>query len=306
MHRWKEKEGRKDGLWKEEVTVVGPYDFDRALRRMAFDPLNAVDLKKRSIRVPLFVNERAETAEVQALGTTENPRFIVRSDAENKDALLKKIYSIFKWDTPLIDVSRHFQNTALASLFCVFRGNPLVCEFDLYRSLTKSIIHQQLNLKFASAITERFVKTFGFAKDGVWFYPSPAAVAELEYCQLQTLQFSRRKAEYVIDTARLMTKGALNLTELVQKNDEEVIGILTNVRGIGRWTAESVLLFGLGRNNLLPAGDVGLKNAIKNYFSLPEKPTSAEIRKMATEWEPYQSYASLYLWESLGNHSKTG
>lgn len=294
-------------MWKEKVVVDGPYDFDRALRRLAFDPLVAADLKTRTLNVPLWVDGKPVTAEVKGMGSTGSPRFQVSGYGDPKEKVLARLAEIFKWDRPLSAVAEHFALTDLKPLFQLYRGNPFVCEFSVYRSLMKSIVHQQLNMKFANVLTERFAKTFGFQQQGVWFYPQAEKVAELPVDELRKLQFSQRKAEYVIDTSKMIVEGRLSLEKLKQMTDEEALKTLVNIRGVGKWTAESVLLFGMGREDLLPAGDVGIQNAVKKLHGYSEKPKAEWLREVGQkEWSPYRSYASQYLWESLGHHSVKG
>jgi DNA-3-methyladenine glycosylase II len=91
----------------------------------------------------------------------------------------------------------------------------------------------------------------------------------------------------------------LNLETLYEKSDEEIFDLLLPIRGIGRWTVECFLLFGVGRPNLLPAADIGLRNAIRNVYQLKEQPDEKTVRKMGDEWAPYCSYITLYLWDTL-------
>ena len=156
-----------------------------------------------------------------------------------------------------------------------------------------------MNLKFAFTLTHRFVTTYGWEKGGVWFYPSPEKVAGLTVEELRELQFSQRKAEYVIGIGQKVSSGELDLAKLAQHSDEEVIKELTKIRGIGPWTAQSFLLFGLGRPNLFPKADIGIQNAIKKLFQMEEKPTMDELDEFSAAWHPYLSYASLYLWRSI-------
>lgn len=291
-------------MWQEIVEVQGPYDIEKALPRIAFDPLSVVHIQEKSLKVPLLINEIPTVAHVRSCGTTEKPSFLICSREGPKSLVLTELTKIFKWDTPLAEVSNHFANTDIKVLFDRFAGTPLICDYDLYRALIKNIIHQQLNMKFAYTLTERFVKTYGFEREGIWFYPTPKKVAELSVEELRKLQFSQRKAEYVIGTSRRIVEGELVLKDLWEMNDEEVIETLVKIRGIGKWTAECVLLFGLGRENLLPVADVGIQNAVKKWYGYSEKPNPETIREQGDkEWSPYQSYASLYLWESLGNHT---
>nr|WP_249308746.1 DNA-3-methyladenine glycosylase [Lederbergia citrea] len=286
-------------VWQEKVEVVGPYNFDLALSRLAMDPLNIVDQKERTVRVPIYDHE-PEVALVQAIGTTEDPLFLVTGDnPSTKVNVLNKIHFILQWNTSLGDIHEHFTLTSLKEIFTSHRGTPIILDFSPYTTLIKSIIHQQVNMKFAITLTEQFVKTFGFNMDGVPFYPSPGTVAGLHPDQLRQLKFSQRKAEYIIDLSKQIYNGEFNLEELMHLPDEDVIKKLVKIRGIGPWTAQSFLMFGLGRSNLFPIADIGIQNAIKKLYGLDRKPTSEEMLQYSAEWHPYLSYASLYLWRSI-------
>ncbi|MEW8970962.1 MAG: DNA-3-methyladenine glycosylase [Mesobacillus sp.] len=285
-------------MWEEKVSISGPYDFDLALSRLALDPLHYVDIEKWLVKVPLVFKNKKIVAEVIGTGTLEKPEFLIRSD-DDKEMTLKRLYEIFQWNVELIHIHEHFQTTQLKDLFNEHYGTPLVLEFDPFSSLLKSIIHQQVNLKFAFTLTERFVKSFGEELDGVWFYPSPEKVAQLTVEELRELQFSGRKAEYVIGIAELAASAQLDFEKMKSKSDAEVAQELIKIRGVGPWTVENFLMFALGRPNLFPMGDIGIQNALKKYFNLEEKPTPAAMEKFKEPWNPYLSYASLYLWRSI-------
>lgn len=269
------------------------YDFDRALERLSLDPLHAIDLSDRSVRIPM---PEGNVAKVKAKGTSESPVFEIIDAIEEQMALIADIMHFNRSLEPVMD---HFLGTSLAHLFEEHKGTPLIREFSLYGSLMKSIIHQQLNLSFAHTLTSRFVQTYGEQKEGVWFYPAPETIAQLEPVNLRELQFSTRKAEYVIGLSRAIASGELVLEDLAKLEDDEVSARLVHYRGIGPWTAQSFLMFGMGRPNLFPIADIGLQNALKIQWGRPEKPKAEEILLHLPEWEPYLSYASLYLWRSV-------
>ncbi|MCP2033281.1 DNA-3-methyladenine glycosylase II [Planomicrobium sp. HSC-17F08] len=269
------------------------YDFDRALERLSLDPLHAIDLSDRSVRIPM---PEDNVAKVKAKGTSESPVFEIIDAIEEQMALIADIMHFNRSLEPVMD---HFRGTSLAHLFEEHKGTPLIREFSLYGSLMKSIIHQQLNLSFAHTLTSRFVQTYGEQKEGVWFYPAPETIAQLEPVNLRELQFSTRKAEYVIGLSRAIASGELVLEDLAKLEDDEVSARLVHYRGIGPWTAQSFLMFGMGRPNLFPIADIGLQNALKIQWGRPEKPKAEGILLHLPEWEPYLSYASLYLWRSV-------
>lgn len=269
------------------------YDFDRALERLSLDPLHAVDLTARCVRIPM---PEGNVAKIRAIGTSEDPVFEITDAAEEQVEL---IADLLHFNRSLEPVADHFQGTSLAHLFEEHKGTPLIREFSLYGSLMKSIIHQQLNLSFAHTLTSRFVQSYGEQKDSVWFYPNPDTIAQLEPLNLRELQFSTRKAEYVIGLSRAIASGELVLEDMAKLDDDEVTARLVHYRGIGPWTAQSFLMFGLGRPNLFPLADIGLQNALKIQWGRSEKPKAEEILLHLPEWSPYLSYASLYLWRSI-------
>jgi DNA-3-methyladenine glycosylase II len=280
--------------------MKGPYNFDLVLDRLSLDPLHHVDKEKRSVKVPLMIENEPIAAEVTATGTTEHPEFIINGiDGKHKEKAEERLAKIFQWHIPLEDIHTHFQNTELKAIFDEHYGTPVVLDFDPYGCLLKCIIHQQLNLSFAFTLTKRFVETFGFQKDGVWFYPRPETVAALTVEQLRELQFSGRKAEYAIGLSKEITEGRLNLEELAEESDEMVMKKLIKIRGIGPWTVQNFLMFGLGRPNLFPKADIGLQNALKKLYKLEAKPTHEQMDEYMLGWDPYLTYASLYLWRSI-------
>lgn len=283
------------------LTVSPPYNFDLVLDRLALDPLNSVDIENRTVKVP-FYGEENEVLTVTATGSTDEPSFLIEMDSEDEDgsrlAFLKRI---FQWEGTLHDIHQHFLETDLREIFLEHSGTPVVLEFSPYATLMKSIIHQQLNLSFAHTLTERFVHKYGQLKDGVWFYPRPSETALIEASELRDLQFSQRKAEYVIGVSKEIAEGRLDLKGLQEKSDEVILKELVKQRGIGPWTAENYLMFALGRPNLFPKTDIGIQNALKKLYGMDRKPTLAEIEEMSAAWNPYLSYASLYLWRSIEN-----
>lgn len=285
-------------MWQEKIHIDGPYNFDSVLQRHAPDPLKHLDLEKRTIRVPIVIGENPHVVDVTAIGTTDQPAFVINGKTD-KEAAIKRVIEIFQWNVSLKKIHNHYKNTDLKGIFIQFKGTPLVLDFDLFGSLIKCIIHQQINMTFAYTLTERFVKTFGYEIDGVWFFPQPETAADIQVEQLRELQFSTRKAEYIIGVAKEIVENGLDLEALKTNADEEIFQRLTSIRGIGRWSVENFLLFALGRPNLFPLADIGIQNGLKKLYQLEKKPTYEEMEEYKKDWEPYLSYASLYLWRSV-------
>ena len=176
-------------------------------------------------------------------------------------------------------------------------GSPTIFEM-----LVMAILGQRISLIAAGAIKARMVRALARSAvvDGHTYYthPAPEALAQASHEDLIALAFSRRKAEYIRDLARSVASGALDLEALRGLPHAMLIERLIALRGIGRWTAEYVLLRGYGYDDALPAGDAGLRRQIWRRYALPAPPTEAEIIRMSQPWSPYRSWATLYLWNA--------
>jgi DNA-3-methyladenine glycosylase II len=167
---------------------------------------------------------------------------------------------------------------------------------DHLSALCGSIVSQQLSTKAAATIFGRLVALFPDNR-----IPDAAAIAAQSDDALRAVGLSGQKVGYLRDlTARIMD-GRLQLDELEELPDEQVIDRLTAVKGFGRWTAEMFLMFRLHRPDVLPAGDLGIVNAIRRLYRLRKKPDARRVLKIGEAWKPYRSVASWYLWQTLRN-----
>jgi DNA-3-methyladenine glycosylase II len=161
-----------------------------------------------------------------------------------------------------------------------------------FESLVKAIVFQQLSGKVANVIYARLLA-------GVKGQMTPEEVLKLRRSRMRKLGLSKQKAEYIRDLARHTRDRRVAFEELAALSDAEVIERLTQVKGIGVWTVHMFLIFSLRRHDVLPTGDLGIRNAIRKAYALEELPTPAEMETMAIKWRPYCSVASWYLWRSL-------
>jgi DNA-3-methyladenine glycosylase II len=166
---------------------------------------------------------------------------------------------------------------------------------DHLSALVGSIVSQQLSTKAASTIFGRFAALFPDARI------SAEGIAAIDDATLRGVGLSGQKVSYLRDLSARILDGRLQLEELETLPDELVIERLTAVKGFGRWTAEMFLMFRLHRPDVLPAGDLGIINAIKRLYKLRKRPDSKRILKMGETWKPYRSVASWYLWQTLRN-----
>ncbi len=163
-----------------------------------------------------------------------------------------------------------------------------------FEALCRSIASQQLSIKAAETIFRRFCALC--PPDS---RPTPERVMQLSDDQIRAAGFSRPKVSFIKDLAGHVIDGRLDLDGLTEHPDEEVMRQLVAVKGIGRWTAEVFLMFKLGRQDVLPADDLGLMNAVHRVYRLRKRPDARRLRQMGEVWKPYRSVAAWYLWASL-------
>ena len=166
---------------------------------------------------------------------------------------------------------------------------------DAYGTLVRSIVGQQLSTKAAATIHARVLELFG------GHTPTPKQLLEVDPEQMRAAGLSRAKVAYLRDLAQHVEDGALELDRLPELPDEDVAAQLTAIKGLGQWTADMFLIFHLGRPDVLPVGDQGIRRAIQVEYGLRELPDAKRMRKMAKPWQPYRTLACLYLWSSLDN-----
>lgn len=168
---------------------------------------------------------------------------------------------------------------------------------NYYRELVQSILGQQLSIKAAAAIEARFVALF----DGK--FPTPEQILTIDIEDMRAIGFSRPKARYVQDLASKIITGEVRFNHLDNLSNEEIITELTAVKGIGEWTVHMFLMFCMARPNVLPVGDLGIRNSMQRMYDLNELPSPARIIEIAetNQWNPYESIASWYIWKLLDN-----
>ena len=170
---------------------------------------------------------------------------------------------------------------------CTLQHNP-----DHFATLVRSIISQQISTKAALAISNRLLANVKR------FQPKRLLAATLE--DLRGAGLSRGKQLSIRDLAEKCQSGAVPLKKLAGMEDADVIEKLTQVRGIGPWTAEMFLIFSLGRLDILPVGDYGLRAGVQKHYALPELPKKDTLHELTESWKPYRTIGTWYIWRSLG------
>jgi len=193
------------------------------------------------------------------------------------------------WDEACADLMK--RDRILRKMIPTYGPAHLVSRGDPFITLARSVVGQQISVKSAQAAWERLAEACPKL--------TPAQLLKAGTEKLAACGLSRRKAEYITDLAEHFKAGRVHVDLWAEMDDEAVIAELTQIRGIGRWTAEMFLMFNLMRPNVLPLDDIGLINAISaNYFS-GEPVTRSEAREVAANWEPWRTVATWYMWRSL-------
>ncbi|MFQ5744048.1 MAG: DNA-3-methyladenine glycosylase family protein [Acidobacteriota bacterium] len=161
-----------------------------------------------------------------------------------------------------------------------------------FEALTEAIVYQQLSMQAAATIHRRFKKVLGGRR------PSPEAILACSTGQLRGAGLSRQKIGYLRDLAGKVKNGSLSLRRLPHLDDDEAIAALTRVKGIGRWTAQMYLIFRLGRLDVLPVDDLGVRDSARRLYGLAELPAAPQLERVAEPWRPYRSVACWYLWRA--------
>lgn len=165
-----------------------------------------------------------------------------------------------------------------------------------FEALVEAIVSQQLSIKAADTIFNRFVALTPGKK-----FPTPREILKMPVPKMRKCGLSRMKVSFIKDLARKTLDGSLDFKHMDTMSDEEVVEHLTSVKGIGQWTAEMFLIFSLQRDDVFSYGDLGLRNALQRIYKMRKPPTVAQAEKITAKWKPYRSLGSRYLWASIDN-----
>jgi DNA-3-methyladenine glycosylase II len=171
-----------------------------------------------------------------------------------------------------------------------YRPRPAM---DHYESLLRTILFQQLHGKAASAIQDRWMSLYGDR------YPTPSELLATTDEAFRAVGISRQKTGYMRDVATRLLSGALDFRHFDELPDEEIVSQITAVKGLGEWSAHMFLMFQLGRPDVLPVGDFGVRNGMRLAYGLAEMPAPARAREIGAAWAPYRSVGSWYMWRAV-------
>ena len=199
------------------------------------------------------------------------------------------------WNDVINNATYYLRDTDPIMAKAIERVGPctLIPNPQLFETLVDAIISQQISVKAADAIMGRLRTTLHAEANGII---TPDALMSLEEDALRAVGLSPQKMRYIRDLTKRVANGELVLERLSELDDEAVISELVKVKGIGRWTAEMMLIFSLGRPDVLPVDDLGFLEGVREAYSLEARPTPKELRERGELWRPYRTFATWYMW----------
>ena len=294
---------------KFSLPVNGPLDPEATLARYHVwgeDPANCV--ADRAFRRVLRRDGRLWPYEVRWEGTVDDLRLDVdvpgARSSEVEAAVTAEVRKVFGLAFDLPGFYRFAKSDrAHAELIGPLYGlRPTLAPTGL-EMLVGSITAQQVNLAFAFACRARLVRRYGtpgaIGGETVYAFPEPAALARARVAEFRAMKFSTRKGEYIREVARAVLAGTLDFDRLVDAPNAAVVEAITELRGLGRWSAEWYLARCLGRGDVCPAGDLGVRRAFQRYYSRGRELTEEAVRRRARAWGEHRNLAVHYLLAGL-------
>jgi DNA-3-methyladenine glycosylase II len=225
-------------------------------------------------------------------------RRVRTADLEAASALVARLFATAEDVGPFLRAVRRFPRLAALARRC--RGLRPVLIGEPFEALIWAVIGQQVNIAFAARLKQALLHRFGgsLVEGGRPYplFPAPERLARLRRADLSRLQFSRQKADYILGLSRAVTRGALDFGVLTGLPTAEAVARLTAFKGVGRWTAEYVLLRGLGDRDALPAADGGLRRVVGEEAGLGRLATEEEVRAIAAPLAGWRGYLAFYWW----------
>lgn len=286
-----------------QILLPPTYPTDRTLGYLGRDAESlTVQVDGHSFALGLWIDGkpallRVELADGEARAALEGRR--LPADATDQArGYLRRLLGLHVDPEPF---ERHVSaSPRLAPLVAGRLGLRIPQTPDLFDGLTWVIVGQQINLAFAYTLRRRLAERAGVpVADGLLAPPTAEAVANLTVEELARVQFSRRKAEYLIGAAQKIVAGELDLARLAMAPPEEAEAGLVAVRGIGRWSAQYLMMRAFGFEDCVPVGDAGLVKGLARFFNLRDRPGPAETLELMRPFAPYRSWATFHLWQSL-------
>lgn len=302
-----------------QIQPTAPFAFDLALTYLRTSPSSILEVvSEDSYRRAVHLNGKGvlltvriasgASARTGPLEVTLSGPSVAADDQKSAEALVRRIFSTEADSSSLLnDVG---DDPVFAGLADRYHGLRPVLIPDLFETIVWAIIGQQINVRFAAKCKRALVEFCGdrLAVEGHEYlvFPSPERLLAVPESAFAAIQFSRQKTRYVVNVAQEICAGRLVLDDFWAMPPAAAQARLESLLGIGRWTAEYVLLRGLGHPDVIPAGDGGLRRAIGQAYGLGRSASEEEVRAYAERWAGWRGYAAYYWWLSLQEAAASG
>jgi DNA-3-methyladenine glycosylase II len=278
-----------------ELTVQGPYDLGLSLQaRASFSPEPEPDTTV--LQAAVKIGGKPALLEVrQAAHDSTLLQVSSRDDADGK-RLREQAGWIVLATLDLRPFYRRVRNDpVIGPLIRRFRGMKPIRPATLFEMAVDAVVEQQISLAAARRIRARMVERFGEKKDGLWIFPAPEDLAQVPLTALRQCGLSNRKAEYISGLASKVVDGSFDLEGLKGMSDDEVRSVISAVRGFGRWSADYILIRGLGRPDAVPADDLAVRSIVGKYLGDGSRMTAEQVEKKLKPFAPFRGLAVFYL-----------
>ena len=278
-----------------QLTVQGPYDLGLSLQAQASfspEPAPNTSVLQTAVRIdgePAFLEIRQQTGDSAVLEVSS-------PDTVNGERLREQAGWIVLAE---LDVRPFYRlartDPVIGPLTKRFRGMKLIRPATLFEMAVDAVIEQQISLAAARRIRARVIERFGERKAGLWVFPGPEAIAQATPAALRQCGLSGRKAEYITGLAQMIVDGSFDLDALKATSDDEVRTIIRGIRGFGRWSADYILIRGLGRADAVPIDDLAVRTIVGGYLGRGSRLTAVQVEKKLKPFAPFRGLAVFYL-----------
>lgn len=286
---------------------MAPFDFDLALRYLRIWPAAVLErVEDGHYRRAVNVGGQDALLSLHSAGTPSRPRLVLevfgagidRSVLEQAAALIRRTFLLDEDPAPFLQAAQ--LDPVLAEVAARLGALRPIQIIDPFEAVSWSILGQQINLAFARRLKLALIEMCGsyLEVNGERFgvFPPPAQVVHLDPQIARERQFSRQKVEYLKGIAAAVLSGQIDFELLRTAPPEQALNALTAVKGIGRWTAEYLLIRALGFHDVIPAADVGLRKSIGKAYGMDRTATEAEVRALSAKWDGWRGWAAFYWW----------
>ncbi len=290
-----------------ELNPIAPYNFDLSARTFTNGDPQISRYEDGKFWQVIRVNSKLIFVLIESIGTVDEPEFsitlksndlITEADINSGKEIIN---SIFNLDFDLSEFYQYMKSDpVLSKLTEKLRGLKSRTTPTVFEALASSIIEQQISLIASQSIERQMIKDHGdvlqFHDEVYYAFPTPEALSKITKEQLRESGLSMRKAEYIIDISRLITSGNLDLESCREIRDvNEIIDKLSQLRGVGEWTAHLTALRSMHRHRAFPADDLGLRRSISHFYCNDRKISADDARKLAAQWGKWKGLAGFYL-----------